>query len=358
MKKTVMRMSLGTAAAGALICNTVPAQTTDVPWRWQVCVGIASDSDRLLCYDRLAGEPLAPARTGATPGNGSGGAGMASTSQHVANADAGRDAASGASYLADHWELGQANKRGVFNFRPHHKNYIVATYNPSPNQAPYRPFRALTPESDGLSHSELAFQLGFKLKLLENVADQPLDLWFGYTQRSFWQAGNQAASSPFRETDYQPEVMAVLPFNLNVLGLKLRMLNVGVAHQSNGQASSLSRSWNRAYLQAGFERGNFNLLARIWKRFNEAESDDNNPNIIDYMGRGDLVGTYRWNGHEFSMLTRYNFHTDKGAAQLSWAFPLVSNLKGYVQFFSGYGYTLIDYDASQRVLSVGVQVNY
>jgi phospholipase A1 len=209
-----------------------------------------------------------------------------------------------------------------------------------------------------LARGELSFQLGFKLKLAEDVMDKPLDLWLGYTQRSFWQASNQKASSPFRETDYQPELMAVVPVDFRLMGLRGRFLNLGFAHQSNGQASTLSRSWNRIYAQVGLERGNFTLLARVWKRINEPVAEDDNPDIVDYMGRGDLTGTYRWKGHEFSLLTRYNFSTNKGAVQLGWAFPLVSNLKGYVQVFSGYGHTLIDYNAYQRVLGLGILINY
>lgn len=362
-KNAMKDCATGRPATSALVimlmCGFINGHAADTPAGLQSCAGIVSDSARLLCYDRLAGKPDAQGTSAAQPAASRPGAAMAlPASGAETQAGVANTAARESSYLADHWELGPSNKRGIFRFRPHHENYLIATYNPSPNQDPYRPFRAFTPGAKGLARSELAFQLGFKLKLAENVADKPVDLWFGYTQRSFWQAGNAAASSPFRETDYQPEVMAVVPVDLNLLGLRLRMLNLGLLHQSNGQASTLSRSWNRAYLQAAFERGNFDLSARIWKRFNEAASDDNNPRIIDYIGRGDLVGTYRRNGHEYSLLTRYNFHTDKGAAQVSWAFPLTSKLKGYVQYFTGYGYTLIDYDDFQRVLGIGLQVDY
>jgi phospholipase A1 len=44
--------------------------------------------------------------------------------------------------------------------------------------------------------------------------------------------------------------------------------------------------------------------------------------------------------------------------QLGWAFPLQSNLKGYLRLFSGYGYSLIDYNTYQRVVGLGVQINF
>jgi phospholipase A1 len=318
------------------------------------CMTIQNNPERLACYDRLAQNnqhaTVEPVRDVAVP----------------RPLNKAKDSASGepphdndnASYLASHWELDPAHKRGSFSFRPHHDNYLVATYNPSPNNSPYRPFRSLAPGANGLVHNEVAFQLSFKMKLAENLFNQPVDFWFGYTQRSFWQATNHQASSPFRETDYQPELMAVIPADVDLPGLRMRFVNLGLLHQSNGQGSSLSRSWNRAYAQFGFERGDFTLLARIWKRFNESAGSDNNPNIVDYIGHGDLMTTYRRNGHEFSLLLRRNFHTDKGAAQASWTFPLASNLNGYVQFFSGYGYSLIDYNAMQHVLGLGLLVKF
>ncbi len=342
-------LRIGTSVISMLIgCS---AFAMERPLQLQDCAAIPNDHDRLVCFDSLA-------------------AGAASTKEDIKSIQSRQTPVSvvstmpvaeekeSNSFLADHWELVPEKKRGVFKFRPHYDNYLIATYNSSPNNAPYIPFRSLTPGSDGLSRNELSFQIGFKLKLLENVANSPLDLWFGYTQQSFWQASNHKASSPFRETDYQPEVMAVTPINFSLLGLRARFAGVGFVHQSNGQASTLSRSWNRMYAQAGFERGDFSLVARVWQRINEPRISDDNPDIVDYMGRGDLEGSYRKNGHEFSVLARRNFNTNKGAVQLGWAFPLQSNLKGYLRVFSGYGYSLIDYNVYQRVIGFGVLINF
>ncbi|WP_243656733.1 phospholipase A [Paucimonas lemoignei] len=324
------------------------ALAMEMPAGMEQCAAIHADQERLACYDRVVSGTREKQQEQAS---------SALPPQQTADAAPMQHAATNASLLTRHWELDSANKQGIFTFRPHRENYLMGTYNSTPNSAPYRPFRPLNPDAK-LSHGELAFQLGFKMKVLENPSNIPLDVWFGYTQRSFWQAGNREASSPFRETNYQPELMAVMPTNLNLLGLRMRFVNLGVDHQSNGQTSTLSRSWNRVYAQAGFERGNFTLLARVWKRLHESANDDDNPDIIRYMGRGDVKAAYQWNGHEFSLLTRYNFQSDKGAAQLGWAFPLVSNLKGYVQYFTGYGYSLIDYDAYQRVLGLGLLVAF
>jgi phospholipase A1 len=340
MKSSVTRL----AAAGSTLSFVAFACAQELSVRLEDCRRIADEHARLACYDALSSSAPAVAQP-STPATGKQ-SGPAVTNHQPSTP------------LARHWELEPQDKLGLFKFRPHRSNYFIVTYNPSPNNTPYLPFRGLTPGVRGLSEGEVAFQLGFKLKLAQDVLDRPLDFWFGYTQSSYWQAGNQKASSPFRETDYQPELMAVVPVDYHLFGLRGRFINVGFLHQSNGQASTLSRSWNRVYVQTGLERGNFSLLARVWKRINEPLESDDNPDIVNYMGYGDVQATWRRHGHEYALLTRYNFRSNKGAAQLAWAFPLVSNLKGYVQFFAGYGHTLIDYNAYQRVLGIGVQVEF
>jgi phospholipase A1/A2 len=321
------------------------------------CARVTDASQRLACYDRLAGvvpastSMSAPARAPAT-----------APAPAIPDTDAPPvPAAVDASpetmrdfSLADHWELDQEHKRGVFNFRPHQVNYLMLTRTAHPNNEPYRPFRRLADLTSDLAHSELVFQLGFKMKLVESAFDKPVDLWFGYTQNSFWQAGNHEASSPFRETNYQPELMAVTPLHFSVFGMNARFLNLGLVHQSNGQSSTLSRSWNRVYAQVGLERAGWTVLGRVWKRVNEAAADDDNRDIVDYMGRGDVVVTYRRNGNDYSALLRRNFSTERGAVQLSWAFPLAGHIKGYAHVFSGYGQSLIDYNYYQNTVGIGL----
>jgi phospholipase A1 len=316
------------------------------------CARVTDAGQRLACYDRLAGVTPASAPVPAPASAPS--PAIATTAAPPVPAAVDSPETMRDFSLADHWELDQEHKRGVFNFRPHQVNYLMLTRTAHPNNEPYRPFRRIADLTNDLARSELVFQLGFKMKLVESAFDKPVDLWFGYTQNSFWQAGNHEASSPFRETNYQPELMAVTPLHFSVFGMNARFLNLGLVHQSNGQTSTLSRSWNRVYAQVGLERAGWTVLGRVWKRFDEAAASDDNRDIVDYMGRGDLVVTYRSNGNDYSALLRRNFSTERGAVQLSWAFPLAGHIKGYAHLFSGYGQSLIDYNYYQNTVGVGL----
>ena len=358
----------------------LPALAQTAPQTLAECAAITDASARLACFDGVAASQTAAAAgaapataavaTPATPAavtpvpttapvaEGAFDAPRTSAVDRTASVDPVVQAASQYT-LSSHWELDARDKRGVFKFRPHRPSYLMATRTHRPNEEPYRDFLATDPDAEGLSKAELEFQLSFKMKMAETLFELPVDVWFGYTQNSFWQAANHEASSPFRETNYQPEVMVVTPLDYALAGVNVRFLNLGFVHQSNGQSSTLSRSWNRFYAQLGLERGPLTMTAKVWKRVNESFDDDNNPDIIDYMGRFELEGNYRLNGgHELSAMVRRNFSTDKGAVQLGWAFPLAGPVKGYINAFAGYGQSMIDYNNFQRALGAGIIVKY
>ena len=348
---------------GSVFLSAGLAQAGELEQQMVRCSVLGDPSARLGCFDALT--KAATANTVA--GNGAldptvaapaaGVAGVAEAPKQIpAVAAVKAPPEAPISRLEQLWELSDPARRGVFALRPHRDNYLLlANYSSNSNDEPYREF---TPAGVKSKRVELTYQLSFKMKLAETIAGLPIDIWAGYTQQSFWQAYNRAASSPFRETNYQPEVMAVLPINKSLGGLNFRHINVGLIHQSNGQTGTLSRSWNRVYTEVGVDHGDFTLSGRLWRRLDNAKSDNDNPDITDFLAHGDVTASYRKNGHEISLMARRNFSTSHGAIQAGWAFPLMANLKGYVQGFAGYGQSLIDYNYSQKSLGVGIMLDF
>ena len=50
---------------------------------------------------------------------------------------------------------------------------------------------------------------------------------------------------------------------------------------------------------------------------------------------------------------------DRGAVEAGWSFPLGNYpyLKGYIQYFYGYGESLIDYDRRVNRIGIGISLN-
>jgi len=253
------------------------------------------------------------------------------------------------SYFTALWHLDEEARAGKPWITFHRSNCaLVFSYNFTPNPAP---LQEVDPAKT-LVKPEVTFQLSFKAKLWQDVLGQKMDLWVAYTQRSFWQLYNFDDSSPFRETNYEPEVLLNFRTSFSLLGLKARFIQVGLNHQSNGQSEPLSRSWNRIVANVGLERGPLSLLLKGWYRIPDA--DDDNPGLTHYMGCGEIWGYYFLGRHRLGVMLRdnLNFRENRGAIQLEWSFPLFAMMAGYVQYFYGYGESLLDYD--HRVNRIGI----
>lgn len=306
------------------------------------CAKLENVDERVACYDELAratpspsGVPIDPSPT--------------------------------PSHLSEAWRLGEKHRGArrltdILGYRP---TYIITRWTSSPNEQPASPAPGREAgEPLDLDRNELKFQVSFKTELVsrqafERIGVTPLlghvgidsvRVWFGYTQRVNWQAYNARNSRPFRETNYEPE--GILTFGTGNQGNGFKLINLGLSHESNGRTGSDSRGWNRVYAQGGWEWDGLSMLARLWYRLPESVKNDDNPDIKDYLGSGDLVTRYQTTrGFVTSLVVRRKF------AQLDWATPL-SNALGaarlHLQVSSGYGETLIDYNHKQTTIGVGV----
>lgn len=245
------------------------------------------------------------------------------------------------SYFTDLWQLDRKTRAAKPGVTFHRSNYaLVFSYNFTPNPAP---LQEVDPAKT-LVKPEVTFQLSFKARLWRDIFGKNLALWAAYTQRSFWQLYNFDDSSPFRETNYEPEVLLTLGTRRDLLGLNARFIQLGINHQSNGQSEPLSRSWNRIVANIGLERGPLSLLLKGWYRIPDA--DDDNPGLTHYMGNGEVWAFYFLKKQRLGLMVRdnLNFRENRGAIQLEWSFPMFAMVAGRVQWFYGYGESLLDYD--------------
>ena len=233
----------------------------------------------------------------------------------------------------------------------------------NPNRQPGSPLiDHNVPAPGDIDAAEVKFQLSFKADIGDQrnvnfLGIKTFRFWWAYTQQSNWQVFNVRNSSPFRESIYEPELIATLGTG-HASGLKL--INLGWVHQSNGLSLPESRNWTRIYLLGGWEWNDMtSILLRGWRRIPENSLKDDNPDIIDYLGRGDL--TIRWEPRDKSqsiaMLLRNNLHrtNNRGYVQIDWATPVKvgSAARMHIQMTSGFGESLIDYNHRQNTLGLG-----
>ncbi|QMT43223.1 phospholipase A [Kingella oralis] len=344
-----------------LLPTNAPANSPAIPVSdAQSCVAISDPATRLACYDRAYTAPN-QAEPKSIDIAQSHAASKAAQSPQIVFAEP--SAGEIYSPLSQQYDLDKNNENGVFSIREHEPMYIMpAWYRSSPNYTPSTPTRGVAIDAVHTQQKriETKMQISLKTKIAEDLFGTHADLWAGYTQQSNWQVYNRGKkSAPFRNSDYAPELFITQPVKANLpFGGKLRMLGVGYIHQSNGQSQPLSRSWNRIYAMAGMEWGKLSVIPRIWARLDPGADKDDNPDIMRYMGYGDLRLAYQFdNKHALSGTLRYNPKHNKGAVQLNYTFPLKGNLKGYVQGFYGYGESLIDYNHKQKGIGVGLMFN-
>ncbi|MFV2055109.1 MAG: phospholipase A [Thiohalomonadales bacterium] len=236
----------------------------------------------------------------------------------------------------------------------HKPNYFLPiAKNKETNTAPF--IEQYPDEVVEFDDTEIKFQISVKFPLARNLFSKDDDFYFAYTNRSFWQM-YKTDSAPFRETNHEPELFYAMKTDWEVFGFKNRKLNLGFVHQSNGRGGILSRSWNRIYALFVLEKGDWTLGFKPWYRIPEKIEEDNNPDIKDYMGNFEFTGIYTHAHHTISAMVRNNLDgsDNRGAVQVDWVFPLAEFFSGYLQYFKGYGESMIDYNYKQESIGIGI----
>lgn len=252
--------------------------------------------------------------------------------------------------------------KNPFAISQHHQNYLLpVTYVTNPNSLGNA---NLTPEN--VDNNEAKFQISVKTPLYLND-EKAGGMYFGFTLASFWQLYNDEVSKPFRETNYEPEVFWQQNTDINVLGYTFNSFQAGFNHMSNGQSGERSRSWNRLFASLLFSSKENLYYVKAWYRIpedrktspNDASGDDN-PDITDYYGRMEFGYGTRFGDLKVLALLRNNlsFSNNRGSIQLNLNYPLSDRYDVMLQYFNGYGDSLIDYNRSQERIGIGFSLKF
>ncbi len=369
-----MKKVLSVLWCGAVVCGV--AQADD----WEDCAGIASNEQRLACFDQKARQFADPLKLRAPPPAPKLASEPTQNDEPVPPQTPEQRAEAQPSDITRFWDLEHATARDTFELRAYRPVTLGLVGGSNVNTQPTSPSEGRT-ASDARAYrsAEVKLNLSVRTKVVSGAlrsGDDPLrdSLWFGYTQQSYWQLFTPDLSRPFRSTDHEPELVYVFPQFLSLPGgWTYRMTGAGVVHQSNGQSLPLSRSWNRVYLVAAADKiaangDRFTLQARLWQRLDEKPGSDDNPDISKFIGRGEIAGRWSFDQgvgegrtvHALGLTVRSAFKANgRGSTRLEYLRSLGradDGLRFYTELFSGYGHTLIDYNVRRTVLTMGLSL--
>lgn len=148
-------------------------------------------------------------------------------------------------------------------------SYVMYVYNFSPMDNPlYR-------------RDEMKFQLSFRVPLVRDIFRSGGVLYFAFTDTFFFQVFNDAASSPVRDNDFQPEILYTYPMNVEFWGGALSEITTGYRHISNGEidttqgnAIDKSRGSDRWIFKAIWQSKHFGI---DWESFSPFDTTRKTP---------------------------------------------------------------------------------
>jgi phospholipase A1 len=224
----------------------------------------------------------------------------------------------------------------------------------------FMPFSMDFREHDDRNPVEASFQISFKKTIVKNISPLGFDIGIAFTQTAWWQL--YAYSNPFREINFGPELYFYFPFTQKAdgAGLFFNGIKVAAAHKSNGLGDENNRSWNRVYLESPISIGRFLFIPRVWWSFVGIGNDFYEKDIPRYMGMCDLTIVSRWNSHVLRVYGRSNFNYKNinAALRIDYSYPIAATgLYFYLQYFLGYGESLIDYDRPVNKIGTGIALS-
>jgi phospholipase A1 len=236
----------------------------------------------------------------------------------------------------------------------------------------YKPIYILTSwflngegEEQDYDERELLIQFSFRKQFYKA-------LYVGFTYKGFWQIYDVDDSRPFREQNYNPEAF------LEFIDLwEMDVFRLGLAeHESNGEKErydeqlgvvNYSRTWDRSYLYVWENFGDyFGLGLKTWVIVSSRSTEfqayyNDNADMQQYMGSGELYASLGRYPAVLTVMFRKGWmegtETTKIEARMPVHYIIDMEDAGYdiyLQYFSGYGDSLIDYNRKVTRIALGV----
>ena len=96
-----------------------------------------------------------------------------------------------------------------------------------------------------------------------------------------------------------------------------------------------------------------------WYRLPESTSENDNADIERYLGHASYNAVYKLTeDRTFSLKLLNNLRSDnRTSVEFGYSFPVGDTLKGFFQYYNGYGESLIDYNERIERFGIGIMLN-
>lgn len=204
-------------------------------------------------------------------------------------------------------------------------------------------------------NSDVKFQISIAQRLTKASLPWHTFLFLMYTQKTFWNVFEK--SMPMHDLNFNPGIGLSKPFFGK--GRYLGKLTLLVEHESNGRDGKTSRSWNRISFSGSTIVDEWLMVhAKFWIPIIDGE---NNRDILNYCGiaQGGVSVTSPNNnfGWSLTMVKRkgwnLNFNT---ILEFNWRFNSKQNQYLFLQYYNGYGESLLDYNVFHSRIRAGIVI--
>lgn len=205
------------------------------------------------------------------------------------------------------------------------------------------------------TNSDVKFQISIAQRLTKSTLPWHTFLFLMYTQKTFWNVFEK--SLPMRDLNFNPGIGISKPFfNKDRYVGKLTLL---IEHESNGRDGKQSRSWNRISFSGSALIDEWLMVhAKFWIPIIDGQ---NNRDILKYSGVFQSGVTVSTPDKKFNfgltLVKRGNWKLDFNTIfEFSWLYHRKSNQYFFVQYYNGYGESLLDYNVFHSRLRAGIVI--
>lgn len=202
-------------------------------------------------------------------------------------------------------------------------------------------------------NSDAKFQVSIRNRLTNSTLPFKTYLFLTYTQKAFWDVFQE--SFPFRDLNYNPTlgIGKALVRNNRFLGT----ITMQFEHESNGKNGLDSRSWNKVSFATYLTMDDrWTFQSKLWIPIVDS---GNNKDIVDYAGWGFVSMDYSSPKQKYNVscvVTKRGGVNLNANVELNFSIRLFSddNQFLYVQYYNGYGESMLDYNRYHQRFRVGI----